>query len=1092
MAAAFAATRAGLGADAGDSALATPARTPTAGAYARGGATRSPSTIPRRFSRPAARARTRRSGARPARPAARWHSRCSASLRGGRARGRRRRAATVDAPRAEPRARAVQRRPVGGAPEAATPFSAAGAADAEAAPRRPPAAGRDPGAARPRATRCCTESWRARGGCARCARTRNGRRARRPRAPRRAASASAPAGRRAPAPVPAGGRAGGGGRRLGSRVLEVRGSRASTRSAEAARRRRARADAHRRGASVHGAVFPSAPPASWRWRVGLTHRARALAARGDAAGAARGAARRRGGGRARAAARARAVAETARDARATPGDRPRRSRGGARGARRRARRRGGASAPATRAGAAGPGVRRERRRAASRRTAPSAGGGARAAAPSRACRRPGDIERARARRRTRSEAGAPSESARGNGCVERDGADENEPRGAPGGGPLAAARARALGMFGAERAPRAREATGPARVRGAPRCSRSKSRFAARLPRAAGRPRRRAARRWASCSPPSPPTRARAPATPRSISSDFFRALEGPPAARHGASAPGRLGRARAAPPHTAPSSAAPTGPEGTRADAAAAAAAAGAARAAPTAAAAARRGSPLRRLGVARARARPRAVPQMYHQTRARKRPSRECARLACRVLGLRGRVAHTSRSLPASPSRARRRRRLLWPPPPRPWRCPGPTEATSAEAEDAATRAAGADVSAAALGGSWCLAGGGSRRTPRTLRTAAPSRERERGAAARRNRAGKRRTHSHNLCCGATPLGLQNARRAAGAGGGASAEGPPPRAGTRECPARARVDRGGAPRDRSADAAESRARRRRGGCSWTPRGTASARGSHRSARGLRARGETKPNEPSPPPARAARRRRAGRDTIGRDARRDPSNEAPPLAAARARACSRRSNLCPRATGDGAPTRPLARAASALETEGGADALETAAELRDACAARRAAAASRARGRRRVPLHRGGIAPTSARPRCAVLEPAARVRRRAPPSRAAGGDVIRRRRAAAAQAQARLPETGGGARPPPPETRLQTKYTRADAARPDDARRLRRALDALRATWRGLLRAVDPNASLAAYLPRRAFAGVAEDGQLRRRSARVYGEGNF
>ena len=57
-------------------------RTPTDGCQrARRRSTRSPSTIPRRFSSPRRAARTRRR-VRPPRPAARWRSRCSASLRG--------------------------------------------------------------------------------------------------------------------------------------------------------------------------------------------------------------------------------------------------------------------------------------------------------------------------------------------------------------------------------------------------------------------------------------------------------------------------------------------------------------------------------------------------------------------------------------------------------------------------------------------------------------------------------------------------------------------------------------------------------------------------------------------------------------------------------------------------------------------------------------------------------------------------------------------------------------------------------------------------------------------------------------------------
>ena len=170
---------------------------------------------------------------------------------------------------------------------------------------------------------------------------------------------------------------------------------------------------------------------------------------------------------------------------------------------------------------------------------------------------------------------------------------------------------------------------------------------------------------------------------------------------------------------------------------------------------------------------------------------------------------------------------------------------------------------------------------------------------------------------------------------------------------------------------------------------------------------------------------------------------------------------------------RRLARAASALETEGGADALETADELRDACAALAARHAGPGVGGAFLETALGEVSVSShlSLPPCAVLERLGACVAALPPSRAE--EALRRVAAAAAQAQARLPETEAALSAASGD-KLQTKYTRADAARTDDARRLRRALDALRATWRGLLRAVDPNASLAAYLPRRAFAGVA------------------
>jgi hypothetical protein len=74
------------------------------------------------------------------------------------------------------------------------------------------------------------------------------------------------------------------------------------------------------------------------------------------------------------------------------------------------------------------------------------------------------------------------------------------------------------------------------------------------------------------------------------------------------------------------------------------------------------------------------------------------------------------------------------------------------------------------------------------------------------------------------------------------------------------------------------------------------------------------------------------------------------------------------------------------------------------------------------------------------------------PPSRAE--EALARVANAAAQAQARLPEMERAAVDASPGTAV-------NAAKRD----LRRALDALRATWRGILRAVDANASLDAYL---------------------------
>ena len=252
---------------------------------------------------------------------------------------------------------------------------------------------------------------------------------------------------------------------------------------------RDRADAHRRAFRTVAVSLPS-PPASWRWHVGLTHKSCArfagrwldaeLEARLGAAGAeaegdalAEGARERRGDG-SRAPARRRARRRADR-------------RGGARGARARARRRGGGARHRRAAGAAGPGVRSERRseRRDGRRRA-LGGGGARR-------RRRGvpsaTTSVARAPPPRSEPCRAPSESLAG----ETGNAETSRTRTSPGALPAADPAAAADGARHVRAEPGRLRREGRARrgcvahrdARGASRVS------AARLPRAAGRPLRR-------------------------------------------------------------------------------------------------------------------------------------------------------------------------------------------------------------------------------------------------------------------------------------------------------------------------------------------------------------------------------------------------------------------------------------------------------------------------------------------------------------------------------------------------------------------------------------------------------------------------
>jgi hypothetical protein len=181
-------------------------------------------------------------------------------------------------------------------------------------------------------------------------------------------------------------------------------------------------------------------------------------------------------------------------------------------------------------------------------------------------------------------------------------------------------------------------------------------------------------------------------------------------------------------------------------------------------------------------------------------------------------------------------------------------------------------------------------------------------------------------------------------------------------------------------------------------------------------------------------------------------SAEACALAAARAMRVLAPLERLPAGDWPGA-LRRLKRRAAALEENGGENNLESADELRDACAAFAARHAGPGVGGAFLETALGDVSSCFSLPPNAVLERLGDCVAALPPSRAE--EALARVAAAAAQAQARLPEMERAARVD------ASPGTAANAAKRD----LRRALDALRATWRGILRAVDANASLDAYL---------------------------
>jgi hypothetical protein len=435
------------------------------------------------------------------------------------------------------------------------------------------------------------------------------------------------------------------------------------------------------------------------------------------------------------------------------------------------------------------------------------------------------------------------------------------------------------------------------------------------------------------------------------------------------------------------------TGP-GPGADAAAAAAAAGAARAAPTAAAAAlAAGAPCDALALRALRAATRGAAHVSSD--ARERPSRECCDLRVACLASAGALLHVALSAGVAVPRAEAAAAVAAA------AAPLAGSGSAEAAEDAATHAAGALGLAAALGGSWCLAGVG-------VAADAPNAGLGGGldGGGRRGKEPGGETADAKGALAAPLLwgdafGAAQARAALRAlEAAASAEGTAA-AGGGSVALRAR-EAAAWGLALAADAAVARAGAAvldaaRGPASLSARGS---QGSQGSARGL---DSARRNQTSVSAAGALAD--AVLTGYADETRGGTPAEAAALAAARALRVLAPLERLPAGDWPGA-LRRLARAASALETEGGADALETADELRDACAALAARHAGPGVGGAFLETALGEVSVSShlSLPPCAVLERLGACVAALPPSRAE--EALRRVAAAAAQAQARLPET--------------------------------------------------------------------------------------
>jgi len=380
----------------------------------------------------------------------------------------------------------------------------------------------------------------------------------------------------------------------------------------------------------------------------------------------------------------------------------------------------------------------------------------------------------------------------------------------------------------------------------------------------------------------------------------------------------------------------------------------------------------------------------------------------------------------------------------------------------EDAATHASGALGLAAALGGSWCLAGVGvAADAPNAGLAFLEKGQRKRGKedkdASTSSKLFAPLLWGDEFGAAQARVALKTLEAAASAEGTAAAGGGSVALRARETAAwglalaaDAAVARAGAAAFGAGTAAEPYGQRVSGGSGAGTAGNAknetrdkglSAGSHHASAVGALA--DAILTEPflldaEPTDAQTPKRR--------------VSAEACALAAARAMRVLAPLERLPAGDWPGA-LRRLKRRAAALEENGGETNLESADELRDACAAFAARHAGPGVGGAFLETALGDVSSCFSLPPNAVLERLGDCVAALPPSRAE--EALARVAAAAAQAQARLPEMERAARLD------ASPGTAANAAKRD----LRRALDALRATWRGILRAVDANASLDAYL---------------------------
>ena len=548
--------------------------------------------------------------------------------------------------------------------------------------------------------------------------------------------------------------------------------------------------------------------------------------------------------------------------------------------------------------------------------------------------------------------------------------------------------------------------TGPARVRGATEMLASASRVsAARRPRAAGRPLRRTRAGPRARRRRRRRVRARRDAARFRIVRDF-ETLEAAPAARLTSLPSAYDHRTRARSP--ALTRRLERGVDGTRTRTrrrrgGGGGGGGGGAGGAHRGGGCARPREPrARRLGVARVRAAHARCHKCHqtHQTRAKKNAHpASAATCASRAWPPRVRCS-TSRSLPASPTaRGERRREREREPPARLWRCPkvrGGLRLRGGGGRGDARR--GRDLGLRRRAGRLVVPGGrrGSRQTPRTRVSAAPSRERERGAPRQGGTGTERGNGGHTHTTSAVGRRLwrrAGARRSCGRWRRRRPRRAPPRAGGgSDVPRARRGRRRGASRSRGRRRA--RARARPFGRRARTREQISARGSQ----GLVGSGEDGLGETKCASVSAAG---ALADAVltgyaDERARRDPGGSGCFAARARARVLAPLERL-PAGDWPGA-LRRLARAASALETEGGADALETADELRDACAALAARHAGPGVGGAFLETALGEVwyPPTSPCPRAPCSSGWARASPRSPRARGGGARRRRRRRAGA------------------------------------------------------------------------------------------------